>query len=169
MDHIDAQRYETLVKQRGEEAAIDVDTDIFALTFNLVRAANLLVSTLDQSVYRSHGVSYAGFRIMFALWAVGTIEPNRLAVLASVTRSSTSSVLNTLERDGLAERRRESADRRVVTVQLTDRGKKLVLETFEEHHAIEREWVSALTKREQSQVVKALRKLVVGSHRVREE
>lgn len=160
MDHVDANHYEELAERRGADAGVSIDVGVFALTFNLVRAANLLVAELEQEVYRERGVSYAGFRILFALWVVGPIEPKRLAVLASVTRSSTSSVLNTLERDGFVERRRESQDRRLVTAQLTQRGEDLVRDTFERHHGVERKWVSVLSEQERAGVVDSLRKLV---------
>ena len=58
----------------------------------------------------------------------------RLARLSAVSRASISSVLNTLQRDGLIERRRESSDRRVVTVVLTDRGRTVVADAFGEHN-----------------------------------
>ena len=133
---------------------------MLAVTFNLVRAANRLVADLEQNVYRAHGVSYAGFRVLFALWVVGESEPRQLAQLAAVTRSSVSSVLNTLEDAGLVQRRRESADRRVVTVDLTRRGLETVLDTFESHHAREREWTSGLSAEERRTLADLLRRIV---------
>ncbi|MGT2464109.1 MarR family winged helix-turn-helix transcriptional regulator [Sinomonas atrocyanea] len=146
MDHQDALHYEDQVAEKARAAGVSLNVGTFALALNLVRAANSLVAQLEQEVYRHRGVSYAGFRILFALWVVGPAEPRRLATLASVTRSSTSSVLNTLERDGFVERRRESADRRVVTTQLTDSGLKLVLETLEEHQPLLGNWTEGLSE-----------------------
>ena len=57
----------------------------------------------------------AGFRLMFCIWVADELEPRELAHLAGLTRASVSSALNTLERDGLIERSRESEDRRLVT------------------------------------------------------
>jgi DNA-binding MarR family transcriptional regulator len=160
VDHVDANQYEGLASARGKEVGVTIDAETFAITFNLIRAANVLVAKLEQDVYRSRGVSYAGFRVMFALWVVGPTEPKQLAHLANVTRSSTSSVLNTLERDGLVERRRESADRRLVTAALTERGADLVHETFDKHHALETKWVSVLSATERKQAANVLRLLV---------
>jgi DNA-binding MarR family transcriptional regulator len=160
MDRLDVRHYEDQVAERAAASGVELDIGVFALALNLVRAANLLIGELEQEIYRSRGVSYAGFRILFALWVVGPTEPKRLATLASVTRSSTSSVLNTLERDGFVERRRESEDRRLVTTQLTPHGLRLVLETLEEHQALQTEWASTLSPAERVQMNELLHKLM---------
>jgi DNA-binding MarR family transcriptional regulator len=160
VDHIHAKEYEELAVERARRSGLEVDFDVLAVTFNLVRAANKLVADLEQNVYRARGVSYAGFRVLFALWVVGESEPRRLAQLAAVTRSSVSSVLNTLEGAGLVERRRESADRRVVTVELTRRGLETVLDTFGGHHDREREWTSGLSEAERRTLADLLRRLI---------
>ena len=59
---------------------------------------------------------------MFLLWVGGPMESHEIARLAGLSRAAISSAVNTLERDGLVDRRRESDDRRVVTVYLTDDG-----------------------------------------------
>lgn len=160
MDRIDIRHYEDQVAARARESAVQLDIGNFALALNLVRTANLLIGELEQEIYRERGVSYAGFRILFALWVVGPSAPKRLAVLASVTRSSTSSVLNTLERDGFVERRRESTDRRIVTTQLTPKGSALVVETLAEHEQLQGQWASSLTSAEKKQMNDLLHKLM---------
>lgn len=160
MDRLDVRHYEDQVAERAADSGVELDIGVFALALNLVRAANLLIGELEQEIYRSRGISYAGFRILFALWVVGPTEPKRLASLASVTRSSTSSVLNTLERDGFVDRRRESEDRRLVTTQLTASGLQLVLETLEEHQALQSRWASTLTTDERLKMNELLHKLM---------
>lgn len=162
MDHQDVRHYEDQVAEKARAAGVSLDVGTFALALNLVRAANFLVAQLEQEIYRHRGVSYAGFRILFALWVVGPTEPKRLATLASVTRSSTSSVLNTLERDGFVERRRESADRRVVTTQLTAKGLQLVLETLEEHQPLLANWTEALSEEERRTMNDLLHRLMAS-------
>ena len=57
-------------------------------------------------------------------------------------------MLNTLERDGLVERRRESTDRRVVTVLLTATGRRAVASAFRDHNAREAAWLASLSRTE---------------------
>jgi len=81
-----------------------------------------------EAVHRPMGLTWAGFRIMHVLWALGETEPYRIAVFAGVSRASISSALNTLEEAKLVVRKREPnrADRRLVKIALTARGKDVV-------------------------------------------
>lgn len=138
----------------------DFDASANATLFTLVRAANLLTNDLDSTVWRSFGLSYAGFRVIFAVWAIGPLEPRAIARFASVSRASVSSVINTLERDGYVVRERTSADRRLVTVRLTEAGHDLWERSFGPHNQRETAWLSAFTKTERETLVKLLRKLI---------
>lgn len=108
----------------------DLDQSTFAAMFNLFRVSARLIGDLEQEVYRPAGLSAAGFRVLFTVWVFGELEPRRIADLSGVSRAAVSSVLNTLERDGFAERKRESADRRLVTVRLTAEGERRLVETY---------------------------------------
>lgn len=160
MDIIDAAGYQDKVAARAAEEGASFGADTFGLAMNLIRASNVLVAELEQSIYRNRGISWAGFRVLFALWIVGPCEPKQLAVLANVTRSSTSSVLNTLERDGYVERRRESKDRRVVTTSLTDEGLTLVLKSIGEHTTLLEAWFSNLDAEDRRRMNESLLRLL---------
>jgi DNA-binding MarR family transcriptional regulator len=118
---------------------------------------------VESAIWRPAGVSYAGFRIIFTIWAVGPLEPRRLAELASVTRGNISSILNTLERDGYVVRTRGSADRRLVTVDVTDKARDLWARLAPRQAEREAEWLSALTQHERFQLVTLLHKLATGT------
>ena len=77
-----------------------------------------------------------------------------------MSRASISSVLNTLQRDGLIERRRESSDRRVVTVVLTDRGRTVVADAFGEHNRREQAWLAGLSAAEQQDLAGLLHRVL---------
>jgi DNA-binding MarR family transcriptional regulator len=148
------------VVARIEELAPGADREAMTVVLNLIRLSNLIVQDVESSVHRPRGLSWAGFRILFALWAAGPLEPRALARLSAVTRASVSSVLNTLERDGLVERRRESVDRRVVTVSLTTTGRRAVAAAFREHNARERAWVASLSPAEGRTLAALLQRLL---------
>jgi DNA-binding MarR family transcriptional regulator len=157
---LDARAFEELVLDRVLELDALADTDAVELVLNLVRVANELVGELEMNVHRPQGWSWAGFRIMFCVLVAGPLEPRQVAPLAGVTRASVSAVLNTLERDGLVERRRDSEDRRVVTIRLTPRGRKAVIDGFGLHHRVERAWASALSPHERKTMTRLLRKML---------
>jgi DNA-binding MarR family transcriptional regulator len=157
---LDRAGFDRLVLDRIAQLEPDADRDAMAVVFNLIRLANVVVADVETSVHRPRGLSWAGFRILFALWIAGPIEPRALARLAAVTRASISSVLNTLERRELVERRRESADRRVVTVLLTAKGRRAVASAFRAHHARERAWLAALSPAEVDNLAALLHRLL---------
>src|SRR5947209_6074314 len=126
----------------------DFDAEAAGVVFNLIRAANRIVQDLEAVAHRPAGLSWAGFRILFTIHTMGPTEPQQLARFSGVTRASISSVLNTLERDGLVERRRGSADKRLVTVTLTERGKTVIDEAMRRQNARERAWVAGLDHEE---------------------
>ena len=60
----------------------------------------------------SNGLDWPGFRVLFWVSLLGPLEPREIATLASASRASVSSALNTLERNGFVTRSRSSTDRR---------------------------------------------------------
>jgi DNA-binding MarR family transcriptional regulator len=76
------------------------------------------------------------------------MESHRIAHLSGLSRASVSSAVNTLERDGMVGRSRESADRRLVTVSLTGRGHDLVRDAYEGQHGQEQVLFAGLEEEE---------------------
>ena len=144
----------------AEEADTAVDPDVFAATFDLIRVANRLMYDFETNVHRPLGMSWAGFRVLFCTWVEKEVEPRELARMCAVSRGTVSSVLNTLERDALVGRRRQSADRRVVTVMITDKGRRRVKEAFDLQHARERQWLGDLDRQTLAGLVALLRHLL---------
>ncbi|MEC8999496.1 MAG: MarR family transcriptional regulator [Actinomycetota bacterium] len=140
--------------------AIDADLDLFHLSFVLTRVANRFARHVESAVHRPRGLSMAGFRVLFTLWVCGPLEPHRIAVLAGLSRASVSSVVNTLERDGYVERARQRGDRRLVTVTLIARGRRLVREAYVAQHAVERAQYADLTVAEQKVLTDLLGRLL---------
>ena len=159
---LDRAGFDRLVLDRIATLEPDADRDAMAVVFNLMRLANVVVADVESNVHRPRGLSWAGFRILFALWIAGPLEPRGLARLAAVTRASISSVLNTLERNELVERRRESADRRVVTVLLTAKGRRVVATAFRGHHERERAWLAPLSRDEIETLAQLLHRLLAA-------
>jgi DNA-binding MarR family transcriptional regulator len=153
-------QFEVELRERIADAGPEFDAESSAVLFTLTRAANLLTADFDSTVWRPFGVTYPGFRVVFVISVAGPQEPRTIAHLASVSRASISSVINTLERDGYVVRKRESADRRLVTVDLTDKGRQLWKDSFVHQNAREQQWASSLTRAEQATLTRLLKKLI---------
>jgi DNA-binding MarR family transcriptional regulator len=137
-----------------------IDLSTFAAMFNLFRVSSRLIGDLELTVYRPAGLSSAGFRVLFTVWVFGELEPRRIASLSGVSRAAVSSVLNTLERDGFAERTRESPDRRLVTVRLTAEGERRVEAAYRAQNRRERALLAPLSPAELERFTRAMRALV---------
>ncbi|MEK9999311.1 MAG: MarR family transcriptional regulator [Acidimicrobiaceae bacterium] len=117
---IRAHEVEDIAAARIGELGLDPLT--FRAMFGIFRLGGRMFNDLESTIHKPAGWSLAGFRVMFLLWVGGPMESHEIARLAGLSRAAISSAVNTLERDGLVDRRRESDDRRVVTVYLTDDG-----------------------------------------------
>lgn len=144
-DTFDSRRFEDAAVESVEAAVPGADLDALRASFDLIRASTLLVQRLESAVHREAGWSMAGFRVMFCVWVAGELEPRDIARLSGLSRAAVSSVLNTLERDRLIERTRESDDRRLVTVRLTEDGARRLVAAYERQNAVEQDFFSALT------------------------
>ncbi|CDO90170.1 MarR family winged helix-turn-helix transcriptional regulator [Mycobacterium triplex] len=140
---------ELLARRLGGDDVVGQDAAEHAeLVFNLSRLHYRLSRDFER-LHRRRGWTWAGFRIMNVLWAIGASELRDVARLSGASRAAVSSALNTLERDGLVNRTRESADRRLVRVALTPHGRVALREAMREQGNREREWLSALTPLDQ--------------------
>lgn len=153
-----ADAFERLARTRIEEEVGD-DALASQLVLALLGLASEIGQQLESEVHRPAGLSLAGYRIAFAVWAVGPLEPRRIAQLLGVSRASVSSALNTLERDGIVERQRRSADRRLVTVVLTDAGEHELREACRRQHAYDQVLAEGLSDGERGLLLELLGRL----------
>lgn len=114
-----------------------------------------------EAIHRPMGITWAGFRIMHVIWALGETEPYRVAVFAGVSRASISSALNTLEEAKFIVRKRDPnrADRRLVKIALTARGKEVAAEGIVAQSKRDLAWLEVLDS-EQLQTFHDLLQLV---------
>ncbi|HET8600182.1 MAG TPA: MarR family transcriptional regulator [Segeticoccus sp.] len=133
------------------------------LVITLHRATSALVYDLESSVHRPAGWSWAGFRVVFALWLGGPMEGKRVAHLAGMSRAAVSALVHTLERDGMVTKRTSARDRRAVELTITDRGAQVMRDVFAAHNERERAWASTLSAAEQRQMIRLLDKMLAGS------
>jgi DNA-binding MarR family transcriptional regulator len=130
------------------------------IVWHIIRLARLVEQQVEYSVHRKLGWSWAGFRVMVNLHAVGAVEPSRLSEILSVSRPTMTSTLNKLERNGYIERQPDPNNRRQVLVSLTAKGKDAVHEAVPEQLRIEKQLVSGLSPVEQQQMLDTLNRLL---------
>lgn len=94
----------------------------------LVSVAVRLLGAFIGCTVQGTGMSPAGLGVMRLLAARDGLKSSEVAARGWWTPGTVTSVVDTLVRDGYVERRRESADRRVVRLHLTDAGRQKVTE-----------------------------------------
>lgn len=140
----------------------DLDPVAFHLGMILLRTANTHIQNSERLIHRPHGFSTSGFRILYTVWIFGQAEARDIARLSGVSRQATSTVLATLEADGLVIRERLSTtDRRLVSVRLSEAGAAAIKDAFGQQNRLEQEWFGDLTADEQA-TLKSLLSKVAG-------
>ncbi len=157
---LDGAEFERSAADKVELTISGADLDAFRASFDAIRFATRLVQRLESTVHRPAGWSMAGFRVMFCVWVAGELEPRDIAHVSGLSRAAVSSVLNTLEREGLVERRRESDDRRLVTVRLTAAGERGMLVAYEQQNRVEQDVFGGMSRTDLRTHVDQLQRLL---------
>lgn len=71
-----------------------------------------------------HGLTSAGMRVLFILSRIGDSTHREVAERCFIRPATLTGIVDTLERDGFVERRRDGTDRRTVQLTLTDQGRR---------------------------------------------
>jgi DNA-binding MarR family transcriptional regulator len=136
-----------------------VDRQSMELILLLHRVTNVVVYDLESRVHRPAGWSWAAFRAVFTLWISGPLEPSRLAETSGMSRQAVSSLVKTLEADGLIARSAATHDARSVVLSLTPLGTRKIVHVFREHNVREADWAATLDADERATMTRLLRKL----------
>lgn len=158
-----SQEFRTFASGRSAALSPGMDERIFHLAFSLTRSAAAHLTESEAKVHRRLGLTWSSFLVLYFIWLFDEVEARHIARLAGVSRQTISSVLSTLESNGLIIRERKSAtDRRLVSVRLSSAGQEAIRAAFGEQHTVDTLWFGALTDDEQDTFMRLLDK--VSSH-----
>ena len=118
----------------------------------LIQANELYTKELNKK----YQVSSAQLNCILALFEYGPLPPSKIASHIMVKSSTITGVVDRLEKKGLAERIRNSPDRRVITIQLTKAGKKLAQNA---PPPIQQKIIDGLRQTENAKIVQIVRSL----------
>ena len=104
-----------------KEAPPDLVKEIIYQIRRLIQAKELYTKELNKK----YGVSAPQVACLMALLDMGPISPSQIAKKIMVESSTVTGILDRLEQKGLVTRMRVSQDRRVITVDLTETGRRL--------------------------------------------
>ena len=100
--------------------------DVGGALVELHRAANAVRHHVEQAVLRHKNLSWTGFVVLREVWIAERIETRDAAVRAGIAKATLTGVVNTLARRGLLRRVQHPEDGRLVLLEVTARGKRLL-------------------------------------------
>lgn len=123
-----------------------------ATLVDLIRTAEAFAGTADRTL-REHRLSRAGRQALAVLdGSAEPLSPTAIAGRLLVTTASVTSLLDTLERRGLVERRADPDDRRRLLVSLTADGRALVDRFLPEVVALQTAAMAGLSESQRRQL-----------------
>jgi len=104
--------------------------DAMAVSSNLFRAATAVRNHLERTVLAEADLSWTAFVVLWVTWIWEPIETRQIAEEGGFSKATLTGVLSTLESRGLVTRKKSKEDGRLVLVELTARGRKLMDKLF---------------------------------------
>jgi MarR family transcriptional regulator, 2-MHQ and catechol-resistance regulon repressor len=124
----------------------------------LVRAAESTVGRAATHLAQE-GLTVSQFGVLDALYHLGPMHQSAVARRILKTNGNLTLVVDNLEKRSLVRRRRDSDDRRCVTVSLTDQGRTLVEKVLPAHATKIADLFQSLSSQEQKTLKTLCRRL----------
>ncbi|MBC8008844.1 MAG: MarR family transcriptional regulator [Burkholderiales bacterium] len=157
----DLPRYECLLE--CAQLHPELDPSACEVFLHLLRTGDEAFRATDEN-FQAQGVSQGRFTVLMLLYdkACGhphVLTPAQLAEKAGVTRATMTGLIDTLERAGMVTRKPDSADRRMLSVELTPAGIAFLERMLPEHFRRISVVMSALSENERRTLVRLLGKI----------
>ncbi|HEV3356281.1 MAG TPA: MarR family transcriptional regulator [Pseudonocardiaceae bacterium] len=128
------------------------------LTALFTRASKLWRNASDEAM-KQHGVRVGQNLLLQVLWDTDGLTPGELADRLQVSTPTVVKSANRMEASGLLTKRRDTVDRRLVRIYLTERARNVQDAVQSARADLERRVTQTLTDTERAQLVDALRKI----------
>ena len=129
-----------------------------SLWVKLARAHSTFARQTSRDI-EQYGLTPPQFSVLETLGHLGPLTMGELGRKILVTGGCVTVIVDNLQKEKLAERVRDASDRRVIRVQLTEKGNKLFQRIFEQHAGRVTELASVLSATEQEALAGLLKKL----------
>jgi MarR family transcriptional regulator, 2-MHQ and catechol-resistance regulon repressor len=127
----------------------------------LTRCTNSVLARLAE--HQTVGdLTYSQFAVLEALYHLGSMMQGEVSSKILKSSSNLTTVIDNLQRNGLVRRERDTKDRRVIYIHLTEAGKGKIEAVFPNHVAALVEEFSVLSANEQETLGELCKKLGKG-------
>jgi len=135
--------------------------------FVVLLKANKTLAELIKKDISSHGMRTSDFTVLEALYHKGQQTIKQITQSVLINTGSITYVIDKLEKKGLLERTPCKDDRRVVYIQLTDQGVKLMDEIFPLHQQVIENVFEGVTDEEKKIVIDVLKRVGKKSEKIK--
>jgi len=139
---------------REGEPESDLDAIIEAIVYLYTESRRI-----TKGLAGRYGLTGPQLAVVKMLEPVARISLSELSAQIRARNSTVTGIIDRMEREGLVARKRSEADRRVVNIELTDKGRGLAQEIRIEPVQIFRRVLEELPSRERAELLRILTKL----------
>ncbi|TGK32747.1 MarR family transcriptional regulator [Leptospira gomenensis] len=157
-DHVDF-----ILRQWSEERP-DLDTTAMGTIGRIHRLSSIFFYNVHKEVFENHGLAAPEFDVMAALLRSGKPykkSPGELLSTLMITSGTMTNRIDRLESLGWVQREPDPNDRRGILIGLTAEGKNVISKTLSDHVKSGQKMMSSLSEKEQQELSKLLRKLLI--------
>jgi DNA-binding MarR family transcriptional regulator len=158
MDRVD------LIVEQWARQRPDLDLTAMGMVARILRLSRVLEREINL-LFERFGLNRGEFDVLAALRRSGRpfrLTPSRLADSLLISTGAMTNRIDRLEQSGLVRRLGDDSDRRVVVVELTARGQRLIDRTIDEHVDNERRLAGRLNTPDQRELNDLLRRWLMG-------
>ncbi|RDW16236.1 MarR family winged helix-turn-helix transcriptional regulator [Oceanobacillus chungangensis] len=127
--------------------------------FVVLLKASKSIEELIKKDISSHGMKSSDFAVIEAVYSKGKQTIRQISEAVLINTGSITYVIDKLENNGLVERINCKEDRRVVYIQITDKGKELMDEIFPKHQQVIESLFEGISAEEKEIVINVLKKV----------
>ena len=113
-----------------------MDRNLSLKTFVVLMRSSKAIEEQIKNDISSYGMRTSDFTVLEALYHKGRQTIRQISDAVLIKTGSMTYVIDKLETKGLLERSNCKEDRRVIYIQITDQGKKLMDEIFPKHQKV---------------------------------
>lgn len=126
---------------------------------NLVLTSDLIIKRISDLLQPFDLSPASGLVLSILADAESPLPPNEIADRLIISRATVTGLLDSLEKRGYAQRIPHLSDRRMLLVQLTERGRQVANEFRPIVHQHQKVWLGVLNEDEQQRLIDSLQRL----------
>lgn len=153
---------ETELAVSSRVRALPLDFEAMAAVSNIYRASTAIRNHLERSVLHENDLTWTAFVVLWVVWIWEQPQTSKVAEEVGISKGTLTGVVKTLEARGLLARRPHPDDKRLVLVELTAEGDRLMTRLFPRFNTEEAFVVEPLSSRQRAWLTQSLR--TITSH-----